>query len=162
MMFQKILVALDQSEISKQVFKTALFLAHATEGQLLLTQVLSLSHTPLPVLHEGLYPSSLEAMGLYVEQVKLVKTRGLQLLQRCCDLAANQGIDTQYIQPFGEPGREICKLADSWGATLVIIGRQNIVGGGASDYNQAPFPDRALGSVCNYVLHHAPTAVLMV
>jgi nucleotide-binding universal stress UspA family protein len=160
-MFQKILVAIDQTEVSQQVFNAALLFAQASQAQIMLTQVLSLSHAPAAVRANGLYPSSVDAIQLYVDQVKQIKQQGLQILRQYCDSATQQGVAVQYVQTLGEPGREICKLADSWGASLIVVGRQDMV---LSSMPRQPvaWSDRVLGSVCSYVMHYAPTAVLMV
>ncbi len=152
MMFPKILVAIDQSEISKRVFQTALVFARATQAELMLAQVLSLYSASVELVPNGVYPSSVDAIGLYVEQVKTMKDQGLRRLRQYRDRADIAGVETQYRQTLGEPGREICRLADSWGASLIIVERQ---------YGSLA-TERPVSSMCNYVIRHAPAAVLMV
>lgn len=46
----------------------------------------------------------------------------------------------------------ICELARNWNADLIILGRRGRTG----------LSELLLGSVSNYVLHHAPCSVLTV
>jgi len=52
----------------------------------------------------------------------------------------------------GEPGREICALAQEWSADLILLGRRGMQGLG----------ELLLGSVSNFVMHRANCAVLVV
>jgi nucleotide-binding universal stress UspA family protein len=52
----------------------------------------------------------------------------------------------------GEPGREICALAATIGADVVVVGTRH----------SSPVTRAVLGSVSAYVVHHAPCPVLVV
>ena len=62
------------------------------------------------------------------------------------------GIVTECNQYIGEAGRTICDTALSWGADVIIMGRRGRRG----------LSEFFLGSVSNYVLHHASCSVLVV
>jgi nucleotide-binding universal stress UspA family protein len=53
---------------------------------------------------------------------------------------------------MGDPGQTICKVAETWGADLILMGRNRKSG----------ISEMFLGSTSNYVLHHAPCSVLAV
>ena len=60
-------------------------------------------------------------------------------------------VSTEYTQLAGNPGRIICELASSWSADLIIVGSRELKG----------LKEIFLGSVSNYVTHHAPCSVLI-
>jgi nucleotide-binding universal stress UspA family protein len=74
------------------------------------------------------------------------------MLQSFSAQANTSGINTEFTQNTGSPGRKICELATVWNADLIIIGRRGRSG----------LAEFFLGSVSNYVLHHAPCSVQIV
>jgi nucleotide-binding universal stress UspA family protein len=84
------------------------------------------------------------------QQWEVLEKQGLELLQSCTDEATLAGVSTEFIQSPGNPGQTICNLASTWGADLIIVGRQGLSG----------WSELALGSVSNYVIHNAPCSVL--
>ncbi|MFM7220949.1 MAG: universal stress protein [Nodosilinea sp.] len=66
--------------------------------------------------------------------------------------AKGNGLQVTTSQLIGEPGREICTLAETWKADLVVLGRRGLRGAG----------ELLLGSVSSFVMHRAPCAVLIV
>ena len=78
--------------------------------------------------------------------------KGLQTLQTFGEQAALEGIKVEYQQVPGSAGKTICQVAASWGADLIVIGRRGHTG----------LMEMMLGSVSNYVLHHALCSVLIV
>ncbi|WP_218080783.1 universal stress protein [Anthocerotibacter panamensis] len=153
-MFHKILVALDQSATGQQVFESALSLVKLTGGQLLLLHVLSAEeegspHLPVfSTLNAYPVPDTLEA---YKEQWTAFENHGLKLLTAYTDRARSLGAKAEYTQSMGSPGRRICETATTWGADLIFMGRRGRSG----------LQEFFLGSVSNYVLHHAPCSVLV-
>ncbi|NBC65912.1 MAG: universal stress protein, partial [Bacteroidetes bacterium] len=67
-------------------------------------------------------------------------------------VATNQGIQADYEYAVGEPGKLICQLAKQHEVDLIIVGRRGRRG----------MSEILLGSVSNYVIHHAPCHVLVV
>jgi nucleotide-binding universal stress UspA family protein len=156
-MFNKILVAIDRSDISKHVFNEAVCLAKATGASLLLLHVLSAEevgspNVPMvPVLeyYPGESPSVLE---MYREQWQAFEEKGLELLRSHTNEAMVTGVRTEFTQVSGSPSHVICDLADTWGADLIVMGRRGRSG----------LRELILGSVSNYVVHHASCSVLIV
>ncbi len=155
-MFHKILVAVDGSTIGEQAFEQAISLAKTMNAQLMLIHVQAPfeSTYPNPVFpFESTYPgASSQAFELQMEAWEAQHHRGTQLLQALSDHAITAGIDTQSIQPIGNPGHTICEYAQTWKADLIVIGRRGHTG----------LDELIVGSVSNYVVHHAPCSVLTV
>lgn len=156
-MFQNILVALDSSDIGSRVFQEALTLAKATNGHVMLLHVLSPfeeDYPNMPVVPglDSYYPMYNAASEEYMRRWKAFEQHGLELLQKRTDEATALGIPTEFTQNAGDPGRLICSLANTWDADLIIMGRRGRTG----------LSELMLGSVSNYVLHHATCSVLVV
>lgn len=155
-MFEKILVAIDRSEVSDQAFEVALSLAKVHNAQIMLAHVLSPQEEgyPTPVFPlDSSYPSlQMEAVTVQMQALQMLEQEGIKFLRTQADRAKAAGVPTEFTQPLGNPGRTICMLARDWGAQLILMGRR-----GHSGLNEW-----FLGSVSNYVLHHAPCSVLIV
>ncbi|HEY9658439.1 MAG TPA: universal stress protein [Allocoleopsis sp.] len=156
-MFHKILVALDDPETSSSIFAQALDLAVATGSRLLLLHVL----TPLeadypdiaifsaidysPVLYEEAFKHHAQRWSAYEQQQ-------LEMLRSFAAKAEEAGVTTELSQILGNPGRTICAVASTWKADLILMGRRGRSGLG----------ELILGSVSNYVVHHASCSVLAI
>jgi nucleotide-binding universal stress UspA family protein len=66
--------------------------------------------------------------------------------------AESQAISTTLDCGTGLPGSLICQTARDWQADLIVLGRRGHRG----------LSEVLLGSVSNYVIHHAPCSVLVV
>ncbi len=53
---------------------------------------------------------------------------------------------------MGNPAHNICDLAQTWSADLILVGSRGRTG----------IKEMFLGSVSNYITHHAPCSVLIV
>ncbi|MFN6535318.1 MAG: universal stress protein [Nostoc sp. EkiNYC01] len=156
-MFKKILVALDRSEVGQKVFDQALGLANLTQASLMLLHVLSPEEDGSPyvpmVSNFDYYPGlNNQSFELYQKQWETFKNKGIHMLQSFSAQANTAGITTEFTQNLGNPGRIICDLARSYGADLIVMGRRGRFG----------LTELFLGSVSNYVLHHAPCSVHVV
>lgn len=157
MFINKILVALDNSDMGKQVFEQALSLAKVTKAHLMLLHVLTVEEEGSPYIpiypgfdyYSGVRSQSIE---LYQKQWDAFKVAGIQMLQSFCAQATIAGVNTEFTQNAGSPGRCICDLTLNWGADLIVMGRRGHSG----------LKELLLGSVSNYVLHHAPCSVHIV
>lgn len=157
-MFDKILVAMDMSDIGKDVFITALSFAKKHQGSLLLLHVLSAEeeNSPLPIPPDlkEIYPARGNDLTLetWRQQWEEFEREGLNILQSYQEQGNNEGVEVQFQQMLGSPARTICKIAREWQANLIIIGHRGRSG----------LSEMILGSVSNYVLHHASCSVLIV
>jgi nucleotide-binding universal stress UspA family protein len=157
-MFHKILTAIDNTDTGRHVFDEALYTAKTTGAELMLMHVIS-SFDEQYRYPAYIYPYTIapnlqdettvkEQMGEW----ETFKQEGIDFLTLLCNEAIASGVATQFTQNLGDPGRIICEMAGNWNADLIIIGRRGRRGLG----------EFFLGSVSNYVLHHAPCSVLTV
>lgn len=160
-MFHKILIAMDSSDISQYVFDEALALAKAMGANLMLLHVLSpeeeespnLPGIPSRTLYADLYPGLREDILMnYRQQWDAFARKCLHMLRSRTAQANTAGVTAEFTQTPGTPGITICELARSWDAELIVIGRRGRSG----------LSELIMGSVSNYVLHHAPCSVLTV
>jgi nucleotide-binding universal stress UspA family protein len=157
-MYQKILIALDLSEIGEKVFNEALSLASKYEAGLLLLHVLSpeedYSPLPIPPNLADIYPAQGNDLTLdfWRQQWEEFEQKGVAMLQKRANQAGEQGVKGEYRQIYGHAAKTICKIARAENIDLIVIGRRGRSGLG----------ELFLGSVSNYVLHHAPCSVLIV
>ena len=154
-MYQKILVAVDNSPISQQAFDKALFLAKELAADLHLINVI------LPVTQEyqdasliafsgGFYPGGMDEV--VKETWSNLEAASLSLLQDFCEQAKKAGVVAEFTQKIGQPDHEIVEFAQDWGADLIAIG----------SHGRRGLNELVLGSVSNYVLHHVSCSVLLV
>lgn len=156
-MFQKVLVAIDLSDDGKRIFEHALTLTKALQGQLMIVHVLSPFDDgyPSPVYPsaDGVYPVlHEEALESYIKQLETVEREGIELLKDLSQQATHRGVPCEFSQVIGNPGQVICKSAQTWHAELIILGRRGRTG----------LSELFLGSVSNYVMHHASCSVLTI
>lgn len=155
-MFDKILVAVDDNEVSQRAFQAAITLGKLMSARLLLVHVQSPVEMSFPnrvFPYESTYPgATAEAFGMQLEQWEETEERGHQLLRSLADAATASGVHADVSQPLGNPGQTLCELARTWGASLIVVGRRGHTG----------LEEALAGSVSNYVMHHAHCPVLTV
>ncbi|MBI4782037.1 MAG: universal stress protein [Oscillatoriophycideae cyanobacterium NC_groundwater_1537_Pr4_S-0.65um_50_18] len=154
--FQRILAAIDYSPLSQVVFEQALELAKANQAKLMLFHSLSADAVTLAPAFPGEFGVSPQfiSQAYQVEFVRLdEQIQQIQsVLHRFYNLAKREGVEAEYQYKIAEPGQGLCEAAQQWEADLVIVGRRGRKG----------LTEALLGSVSNYVLHHAPCAVLAI
>lgn len=153
-MFSKMLVALDQGSTCVGLFKQALALAQATGARLMLLSILEPEgNGSLVTSADYGYPLPLGIdNSIWLDLYRKAETRGLDRLRNFTDQAIAAGVSTEFTQIIGSPGREICALAKTWEADLILVGSHGRTG----------LSELLLGSVSNYVMHHAPCSVLVI
>jgi nucleotide-binding universal stress UspA family protein len=133
--FQRILVAIDTSSQAQIVFEQAIELAKKDSASLMV-----------------FYGIDLAAKRTYATEIGLKTQEAQELLQVYQQKAKDQGVTIEISHRPGQPGESICNLAQSWKADLIVLGRRGYKG----------ITEVLLGSVSNYVVHHAPCSVLIV
>ncbi|MDJ0676133.1 MAG: universal stress protein [Calothrix sp. MO_167.B42] len=156
-MFKKILVAIDSSDISQLILAEAESLAKAMDANVMLLYVQASFNeqylNPILLQPDGFYSNfHTEAVAKYMKQWEEVKQEKIEWLRSLSEKISNHGIKTEFTLNFGDPSRMICELAKSWDADLIMLGRRGMSG----------LSEMFLGSVSNYVLHHAPCSVLTI
>lgn len=156
-MFKRILVALDSSAHRHEVFEKALELAKATQASLMLVHVLSAYAEGSPGIpirsYQAYYPVLEDSTWrLYQKRWEEFEAQGIAQLRRELDIANSVGVEAEFSQGSGEPAPTICTVAESWGADLIIVG----------SHGRRGLSELLLGSVSNYVMHHANCSVMVV
>ena len=155
-MINNILVALDPTESDDSIFKNALFIAKNTGAKLIILQVIAPTEDnyPNPFIYSGyeydLIDESL--VNIYQEEWEKFKQERLILLRSLVKEAKEAGIEAESIEDYGDPGRTICQIAQTHSTDLILIGSRGLTG----------VREMLLGSVSNYVTHHAPCSVLII
>lgn len=139
-MLDKILVAIDVSDASKNAFDTAVFLAQTTDAKLILLHIIS---PP---------PDDESLISAYEKSWHKLEQRGREMLRSLAQEATTAGVDVEFTQGFGNPGRTICDFAQTRSVDTILVGSRGLTGA----------KEMFLGSVSNYVTHHAPCSVLIV
>lgn len=157
MSFKRILVAVDHAALSQAVFEQALELAQTNQSKLLVCHCLTADVvTASPTFAAGelglsahFVSQTHQAQYTYLEQqIEAAKT----LLNHYGETAIRQSVATEISYRVTDPGQGLCEAAKSWNADLIVVGRRGRKG----------LTEAILGSVSNYVLHHAPCAVLII
>jgi nucleotide-binding universal stress UspA family protein len=154
--FNRILVALDRSPASEDVFVKALNLAQCSQAKLILLSAISPSN--ISYFNPPIYPGG-EAISitdasikLYLENQEQERRHSLEFLDKLVVRATGAKVEVEINQQLGDPARSICEVADTLAVDLIVVGRR-----GYSGLNEL-----WMSSVSNYVLHHAPCSVLVV
>ena len=157
-MLAKILVSIDDSDMTQHVVDEAVFLAKATGGSLMFLHVISIyDNEPLfdplfmqPTVLNAELNNETHQKNLSVwEEFKKSKENWLHLL---CESAASSGVKAEFTLNIGEASRRICDFSRNWNADVIVIGRRGHRG----------LSEMFLGSVSNYVVHHASCSVFTV
>lgn len=153
-MIDKILVTIDSSDKSQSVFDTAVSLAQSTGASLMMLHVLSEEDPGYPILPTYAYYAVLKGSddGILQQKFDEYEQQQAEYLRNLARKAIAAGVKTEYAQLSGVPGWEICELASDWSADLILVGSRGLKG----------LKEMFLGSVSNYVTHHAPCSVLIV
>ncbi|MEM7065875.1 MAG: universal stress protein [Cyanobacteria bacterium P01_B01_bin.77] len=155
-MFQRIVVALDRSHSSRSVLEEAIALGRSATQFNLVTVV-------QPVEMDYAAPGYLGMEGMHstwtaeMYQSRMVnwqqqQQKTEQWLRSQVDYIHRQHLKADYTCPIGPADSTLCEIATNWQADLIIMGRRGRSG----------LSELLLGSVSNYVMHHAPCSVLTV
>lgn len=156
-MYRHILVALDNTELSGIVLEQAIALAQGISAKLTLLHVLCSEEgvspvmplMPLPDYYPALAATTLEQ---YQEEWEAFSAQSLEHLVEAKAQAEAAGVMAEHIQKGGRPGTTICEVAQELGVDLIILGRRGHSG----------LSELLMGSVSNYVMHHATTSAVLV
>jgi nucleotide-binding universal stress UspA family protein len=155
MNYNRILVALDKSLQTGVVFEEALSIAEKCKSRLMLFYCTNGDVVNEPFSSIGTI-GDIDIYGTLHKQYQQNLLHEIQQvdiwLESCCQQANIRKIPAEFKHEFGTVGKKICEIAESWSADLIILGRRGHKG----------ISEILLGSVSNYVLHHAPCSVLVV
>jgi nucleotide-binding universal stress UspA family protein len=156
--FNKIFVAVDDRDATDNIFTKALQLAtqfgsqvmvfHCVKGTMLSFREI---YTTASIgAYGGVYNKEMLEMEEELKREALVELQAW--LHSFAEKGEKFGVTIEYDYKTGDPSAQICATAKSWGADLILIGRRGRNG----------LSEIILGSVSNYVVHHAHCSVLVV
>lgn len=155
-MFNKILVALDRSSEASTVFDSALSIARSETSEMLLVHFIDWQMQEVsPWVGLGtLYDVDLSGDRYNWSREHLQKEiKHCQTwLEIYAERAIARGVTCEFECQVGSCNLGIGDRAKKWGADLIVIGRRG----------HRNISEIFLGSVSNYVIHHAPCSILVV
>ena len=154
-MYENILVAVDDTELSRKAFEQALSLAKAFNANLHLLHVLSPLQTEYQdtaslAFSGAYYPNTLDEV--IRERWATLEETGLELLKSLCQKATQEGVPTEFTQQIGQIDQAIVEFAKNQNVDLLVVG----------SHGRKGLTEFFLGSVSNYVSHHVNCSVLLV
>jgi nucleotide-binding universal stress UspA family protein len=135
-MFERILLAVDASDESREAIRTAVGLAEASHGEVLVVHV----HA--------------QDMGFQVKDDVETRAEAEMLIEAACDVVRKAGVpvvgDLRAARS-DHVAKEILDAAQGFDADCIVVGSRGT----------GPFSELLLGSVANQVLHlaHCPVIV---
>ncbi len=156
-MINRILVAIDQSAASHRAFETALGMAKDLGAELILVHALDVFDIASPERPRVLvnsYSMHLDRLlrESYERQWAEFVDHYESLLRQKREEAWAADVVARYLQPYGRPGPAICQAAKETRADLIVVG----------SHGRKGFSEMILGSVSNYIMHHAPCSVMVI
>jgi len=139
---KKIILATDFSDTSNEASYYALQLAHAFKAELIALHVFDINAWSIPS-HDYL------ATDAVVEGLEETIQRGKNALK---ELAESFDLEVETIFTEGDPSHEIVRIAEELNADLIVLGTHGYSG----------WKRFTIGSVAEFVVRHAPCAVLTV
>ena len=156
--FKKILVAIDNLSLTEEVFQKGISIAQQYRSELMIFHCIQQYILAIPEFIKrpsiGVYSGVYSTEIIYSSEklIKEVKNDINKWLYSLAQKALAKNISTQFEYSMGNPNKQICNKAHNWNADLIIMGRRGHKG----------ISELFLGSVSNYVLHHAKCPVLIV
>lgn len=155
-MFEKILVALDRSPEASVILDSALDIARSQNSEILLVHFIDWQMQDVsPWIGVGtLYDVDLSGERYDWSRQRLTKEVDIanDWLKSMAEKANRSDIICNYECHIGNCNLGIGDRAKDWQADVVVIGRRG----------RKNISEMLLGSVSNYVIHHAPCSILVV
>ncbi|MGL5836118.1 MAG: universal stress protein [Waterburya sp.] len=155
-MFKKILVALDRSSEAAAVLNSALSVAQPETTEMLLVHFIDWQMQDVsPWIGMGtLYDIDLsgERYGWNRQGLQAEVEIASDWLQAIAEKAKELGVNCKYECHVGNCNLGIIDRAKNWRADVIVLGRRG----------HKNISEMFLGSVSNYVIHHAPCSVFVV
>ena len=156
MVFKRILVALDRSLEASAVFDAALSIAQPDISEMLLVHFIDWQTQEVPswtgfaTLYDVNVSSDRHEKSRQQLQQKIERTQ--HWLEMYAERAIASRLSCEVASRVGHCNLGIGNLAKEWDADLIVIGRRG----------HKNISEMLLGSVSNYVIHHAPCSVFVV
>ena len=152
-MFKKILWATDFSEHARHAGQRALQCAQCSGGTIYALTVVDPEDLPLVLTNvPDPFISMAEAEQLELQLEQQFEQRVLDHLNREVQPLRKAGVRVETLLRVGTPWREILRVADEVGATLIVMG----------SHGKRTLEELLLGSTVEHVTRHANCPVLVV
>jgi len=138
--FERVIVPVDGSELSKKAANIGCFLAKNADKKIVFIHVIEIPATSFPPVEQPYMPKVTDK----------IREKGKALLQDYKNLCANELVSIQTKMPEGIPDQEIIDFADK--NDLIIMGSKG----------HSTFERVLIGSVSEKVLHHSESSVMIV
>ncbi len=153
MAFHKILVALDPSKTGQAIFDQALDLAKHENSELYLASYLQWTpRPPLDAVSDFSAMPHFDIAALDIETLQIELQRVRTTLTQYQTTAQQAGVKAVLQCDIADPATTICQKAKDWTIDLILLGRRGRTG----------LSELMMGSISNYVVHHAPCSVLVI
>ncbi len=146
MLFKKILIAVDFSEITDSVVNSALFIGKLFNSEITLLYAIE---PPIITIYDN---PLLDNTEIILELENILKKKFSEHLDKYVELFQNAGLKADKVVEVGSVAETILETADNIQADLIIIG----------SHKKGLIEKLLLGSVAERVLNKARTSVLVV
>jgi nucleotide-binding universal stress UspA family protein len=140
MPYEKILIAVDSSEYSKNATLKGFELAHQLNAKVALLYVVDTSKA-LGNIDAGVFPA---------EALKTLKKEVTQTLDQLVKMY--NGKELVKFMPEGHPMEEVLKTAETWWADLIVMGTHGRTG----------LKHVLMGSVAEHIVRHSKVPLMIV
>lgn len=151
MTYQKILVPLADTDERERVYTQAVRMAKQENSALKLFHCIS---SEVYITPYGTFTTA--ELNTLIPQwqqgIETEKAKVIEWLRDYCQKATAQGVEADWEWKLGDPSTSIIQLAKTWEADLIMMGSRGLTG----------LSEMFLGSVSNYVVHHATCSVLLI
>ena len=140
-MFTNILVPVDGSDNSYRALDAALLLSEKLGSNITVIHVME----QVPITHIGSEKQLNEFLQAY-------KKENQEILSKCSEIATQKGLTINTFLVEGNPASEILNFSKKEKFDLLIMGRRGL----------GKFKELILGSISSKIVHHSPSAVLLI
>ena len=140
-MFTNILVPVDGSDNSYRALDAALVLAEKLGSNITVIHVME----QIPITHIG-------SEKLLSELLETYKKENQNILSKCSEIATQKGLTLKTLLLQGNPASVILDYSKKEKFDLLIMGSRGL----------GKFKELILGSVSGKIVHHSPSAVMLI
>jgi nucleotide-binding universal stress UspA family protein len=140
-LFANILVPVDGSDNSYRALDAALLLSEKLGSNVTVIHVME----EVPITHIG-------SEKLLKEFLEAYRKENQDILSKCSEIATQKGLTINTFLLEGNPASAILNFSKKEKFDLVIMGRRGL----------GKFKELILGSISSKIVHHSPTAVLLI
>lgn len=145
-MFKRILVGYDDGVLSQKALDTAIELAEYTKAEIFIVSAVDI---PLIISSPGILPSDNISNNKQIFDNTLFYFE--ELHEQAAARAREKGLTVTTRVLEGNPGKSLVRYAEEINADIIVVGSNN----------KGVLDRLFLGSVSNYVIHHARCMVLL-